>query len=160
MNQMARVRTLLQYVCVPMSACVLTACSTTKPPTIALRTVELVGSTDDAHELLIVLDAQNPNERALPLLDVEYEVLVDGTLAFAGNRAALATAPGFGAQTFVLPAPVMRDAAGAAIVGKACSVRGRVGYLEPTPLATTLRELDIPPSHASFDGNATIAGGR
>jgi Late embryogenesis abundant protein len=137
-------------------AALLGGCATASDPVVHLVGVEVRERTSEGVVLAVTLEADNANDRPLPLREVEYAVYLDGTKVFEGQRSAEATIRRFGSQRVVLPAAFVSTFPLDAV--KRCRVEGRLTYLVPGVLAEALFDADVVRPSAAFavEGDANL----
>lgn len=135
----------------------LAGCSAYEAPELRVVSVGVSERSAEAVVLRVVIDAENANDVALPLRDVEYEVEVgDGGegRVFRGVRSAEATLRRFGTQQIEVPAVV---AAGSwPGEGTPYVIRGRLRYTTPGEIAQILFDAGVRRPEVSFEGRGVI----
>jgi len=137
----------------------LTACSSSRPPTFAVAesTPPTVSDrTDQGIALLFTLSAQNDNDVALPLRDVEYTVELDGWKVFSGTRSAEATLRRLGTQQITLPAVIAGSVPSPATGRVPYRISGTVTYVTPGQIAEILFDTGVRVPTASFSGQGEV----
>jgi hypothetical protein len=150
---------------VALAACALaaglTGCSSRKPPTFQIVSVNQAERGDDSVLLSFTVEGTNPNPFELPLRDVRYTVAIDGAGDFLAIRSAEATLPRNGSVRFMLPAVI--DARVADLRGRAVGYRlsGSVEYRFPDPLSEVLFDTSFrrPSAAISVSGQLDFSGG-
>lgn len=130
------------------AALLLGACTGVKPPKFELAGVERSGPEGS---LVLVVEARNDNDTAMPLHKARYRVALDGETRFEGERSPEVTLPAFGEATFTLPTPIESDAGGEV------RVTGHVTFIEPGRLAEILFDSDVrrPEAPLRLEGRLT-----
>ncbi len=125
-----------------VSLALLAGCAGTPAPRIGESSVGVRDHTPDGLVLSLLVRADNPGPRALPLRDVEYQLELDGREVFRGVRSGRATLRRFGSQEVELPMAFARPAP--ALAGKVpYRVRGRMTYLVPGALSEVLFDASV-----------------
>ncbi|MBS0197235.1 MAG: LEA type 2 family protein [Planctomycetes bacterium] len=141
-------------ICLVLCAGALVGCSSTQAPTFAVTSATMKDRSPDGVVLEFTLDADNPNNEALPLQDVTYDVSLDGKQVFHGVRSAEATLRRYGRQQLTLPACVAAaDAAGPLAKYR---ISGEVVYVVPGAIAQTLFDQEVFRPTANFSGEGTV----
>jgi len=152
--------TMKLYAILPMM--VLAGCSSVSSPKLTVTSAAPMGRSDEGVALAFMVDAENPNESALPLRTIEYTVMLDGRPVFAGTRSPEATLRRLGTQQIVLPAVVrLADhpwlAAGLASAGKVpFRIEGRLTYVAPGQIAEILFDSGVSVPTSTFSGAGEI----
>lgn len=125
---------------------VMTACSSIRPPIV---TVESIAANPDAPQTSYVeLVAENPNDKELPILSIQYAVTSAGQ-TYSGTREGQETLSRFGQRRLRLPLVMTVPA------GQQVEVRGTLEYLKPSTIARTLQENGAGGSTIDFASVAT-----
>lgn len=150
-----------------VGACTLVGgCSSYSPPRLSLAGVESVEETPQGLVLLVRLRAENENEVALPLREVDYTARVgDGAevLTFSGRRSPEATLRRKGTQEITLPVALRLGEGGpgrpTGIVP--FSLSAQITYLTPGALAEVLFDADVrrPVASVSASGMVDVGSG-
>ncbi len=129
-----------------------------KDPKLTVVSVVVERQTADGVALAITIDAENPNEEALPLMMARYTVKLDGGASVSLEESVHRTLPGSGTQKFVLTAalPLGKGETGEALWGRTCVVRGSVVYDPPGIVRRFLRETQVPAPTVSFHGKQVL----
>ncbi|MBL8765024.1 MAG: LEA type 2 family protein [Phycisphaerae bacterium] len=131
-------------------------CSSYSDPSLSVAGASVRERTDEALVLSFDISGINPNEVALPLRAVRYDVSLDGKPVFRGVRSAEATLRRKGEQRFTLPA-VVRAADLPAASDARFAITGSVEYLTPGELAEVLFDTGLRRPSASFSGAGQVA---
>jgi LEA14-like dessication related protein len=135
-------------------------CSITQAPSIGVGSATIADETDEALELNISLDLNNPKAEPLELLEARYTVRIDGRRAYAGRWAAEATVRGTGEQRVTIPAVVRFDEFGWTSADRpeavVWTVRGSLLYVEPGELAELLLDAGIRRPRVAFSGEGRL----
>jgi len=131
-----------------------------KPPSIETSSAKLVQRTDTASGMEIALTLTNPNaDEALPLLDVEYRVALNGREVYEGRRSAQATLSPGSQRTLHVPAVFVHDRLhGHAQSGELTRVRieGRLTYRTAGTMADLLFDLGVRTPKVRFSGEMML----
>lgn len=100
--------------------------------------------------------AQNDNDEALPLREVEYQLDINGQRAFAGTRSAEATLRRNGVQTIRLPAVVNLGRAGDVSSSARYRLSGTLKYVSPGQIAEILFDTGVRIPSVSFMGEGDV----
>lgn len=136
----------------------LSACAGPRQPSFRVAEVRAGERTDQGVAMTFVLDAENDNDVALPLRDVEYTVELDGQRAFSGTRSAEATLRRLGTQQVVLPAVVRTGDGGAIRTSGRVPYRisGTVTYVTPGQIAEILFDSGVRVPSVGFSGTGEV----
>ena len=140
---------------IPLLACFLGACGS-QSPTIRVLSAQLAERTDQGAVIQFVIEADNPNEDALPLQDVTYSVDLDGKTVFSGTRSAESTIRRFGRQQVRLPAAFAVPQGTSLPPVAHYRISGDVVYVVPGAIAETLFDQEVIRPSASFSGEGTV----
>jgi len=146
------VRTLLSLA----AAAALAGCSSVKPPNLKVVSAQMTERTEHGAVVEFVLEADNPNDLALPLTDVTYSLDVDGVPVFAGTRTAEATVRRYGRQLVTIPAVITATPAQPLPPVARYSIRGELVYEVPGDFTRTLFDIEIRRPTATFEGEGTV----
>ncbi len=131
---------------VAAASLMLSACSSIRPPIV---TVESIAANPDAPQTSYVeLVAENPNDKELPILSIQYAVTSAGQ-TYSGTREGQETLSRFGQRRLRLPLVMSVPA------GQQVEVRGTLEYLKPSTIARTLQENGAGGSTIDFASVAT-----
>ncbi|MFA6046473.1 MAG: LEA type 2 family protein [Phycisphaerales bacterium] len=137
-----------------LAAPLLGACSSIQPPRLWVESARVRDQSDQGAVVEFTIRADNPNADALPLRDTDYTVTLNNAEVFRGVRSAQCTLPGFGQQTFVLPAAVPGHLPGGPLTYR---IRGDVEYILPGAWQETLADSGLPQPTANLSGEGEIA---
>jgi len=135
----------------------MTGCSGTQAPTLAVTSATVRERTALGVVLDFVVVADNPNGDALPLQDVTYTVTRNGETVFTGTRSAEAVLRRYGQQEFTLPVSIALSklpAGGEA--GGEYQISGSVIYVAPGALSQTLFDQELVTPSADFSGTVRV----
>lgn len=105
--------------------------------------------------IMIVVEAQNLSNDALPLRDATYSLSLNGRRVFTGKRSPESTLRMFGAQKISLPVALPREGVPPAGIAK-YEVSGSVVYLPPGRFNEILYEYGLLRPTTSFRGTGEI----
>ncbi len=147
-------------------------CSSYSAPTLSLAGIESVEETPQGLVLLVRLRAENENEVALPLRQVDYTARLGdgaGALTFTGRRSPESTLRRKGGQEIVLPVALALRPAGADGTGAEVrptgvvpfSLTAELMYITPGALADVLFDAEIrrPVANVSASGMVDVGSG-
>lgn len=140
--------------------CVLTlsapiGCAFYRGPEVEVVSASRRETTPEAAGLEVVLELQNPNDEPLKLLEIHYDVRLDGGATFSGRRAARSTLPPRARQVVVLPAVARGD--GAAALGESAAIHGTLRYVTPGKIAEVLFDVGLRRPKTGFKGNVRLS---
>ncbi|MBI1189174.1 MAG: hypothetical protein GC200_00610 [Tepidisphaera sp.] len=131
----------------------LAGCTGITPPRLWVEAAKVREQTDQGAVIEFTIRADNPNADALPLRDTDYSVTLNNAAVFRGVRSAQCTLPGYGQQTFTLPAAVPGKLPEGSI---AYRINGEVEYILPGAWRETLADSGLPEPTASLSGEGEI----
>lgn len=141
-------------------------CESYSQPRLTLAGVESVEETPQGLVLRVRLRAENDNEVALPLREVDYTARVgegSGALTFTGRRSPEATLRRKGSQDIVLPVALRLGEGGAGRPTGVVpfSLSAELTYLTPGALADVLFDADVrrPVTSVSASGLVDVGSG-
>ncbi len=129
----------------------LAGCADTAPR-LSVVGVREVDRTPQGTVLAIDIDAENANDKAMPLREIGYSLAIDGRTVFTGTRSPQATIRRFGTQRVTVPAVIT----GSAATGGSYEVRGTIEYVAPGRLAEILFDTGVRTPTAYFDGRGPV----
>lgn len=138
----------------PLAATLLGACSSISPPTLWVEAATVRQQSDQGAVIEFTIRADNPNADALPLRDTDYVLTLNNAEVFKGLRSAQCTLPGFGQQTFTLPAAVPGPLPRGSISYR---IQGDVEYILPGAWQETLADSGLPQPTADLNATGEIA---
>lgn len=128
-------------------------CTGIEPPRLWVESAKVREQTDQGAVVEFTIRADNPNADALPLRDTEYAVTLNNAEVFRGVRSAQCTLPGFGQQSFTLPAAVPGRLPDGNI---AYRISGEVSYVLPGAWRETLADAGLPEPTSELQGEGEI----
>ncbi|MBL8999726.1 MAG: LEA type 2 family protein [Phycisphaerae bacterium] len=130
-------------------------CTSTQPPTISVLEARVADRTEQGVVIEFLIEADNPNDAALPLRKVDYTVSIAGDRVFAGTRSPEATIRRFGRQRFTFPASF---AAGPGVIAGEVEyeVSGEVKYVVAGAITQTLLDEEYSELSAPFQGSGRL----
>lgn len=146
----------------------LPGCSSFKPwdvfdrprsPKIQVADVRVTERTEQGARVEMVLDMTNPNDVALPLVDVKYHVELPGAgvESFSMKDRPNMTLPAKGSQRLILAAAFEANPqAGQIQAGSKYHVSGSITYRPPQTFVENLAEEALPLPSASFSAKGTL----
>lgn len=99
-------RTISRLAALALLCSIAGGCTFFKAPKLTVHGVQLMNESDDGLVLEFDVDADNFNEEALPLEQIEYSLWLDNQRVFTGVRSPEATLRRLGTQQLRLPAVV------------------------------------------------------
>lgn len=129
-----------------VAAASLPACAVYEPPRFEVSGVSETEASDEARVLRFELSAVNPNDRALPLREARYRLVLDGAQVFDAQRSAMATAPAYGSQPVELPVVVTAERFDLSRLDSGelpYTLTGSVEYQTPGQLAEVLFDTGV-----------------
>ncbi|MCC7204363.1 MAG: hypothetical protein IT441_04740 [Phycisphaeraceae bacterium] len=147
---------------------VLAGCSSFKPwdvfdrprdPKVHVADVRVTERTEQGVRVELVLEMTNPNDEALPLVDVKYAVDLPGAgvKGFSTKDRPNMTLPAKGSQRLVLAAAFETNPQTAAIgAGNRYHVSGSITYRPPQTFVENLAEEALPLPSAGFSGKGIL----
>lgn len=131
-------------------------CSSVSPPSLSVSDAGLGEVTPEGRVLNFVVEAENRNDKELPLREVRYRLSLDGREVFSGVRSSEASVRRFGSQTFRLPV-VLRAEDLQGLEGLVpYTLRAELTYLAPGALAETLFDTGVSRPKTSFTDRGMI----
>ncbi len=131
-------------------------CSSVSSPRLSVVDASPGEVTGEGRVVVFQIEAENRNDRELPLREVRYRFSIEGREVFRGVRSSEASVRRFGRQTFRLPV-VLRDEDIEGLRGRVrYSLRGEVTYLAPGALAETLFDTGVSRPKTSFSDDGVI----
>lgn len=126
-------------------------CRSALPPTLEVRSAR--ASTEGGVSVVTLeIRASNPNRDAIPLDTIRYELSINGSKVFVGERMPRLSLPGFGERTFLLPAACTGEVA----AGTPFHASGELVYVPPGSWRQTLRETGLGRPSVPFEGTGTV----
>ncbi len=126
-------------------------------PKLRVTDAAVTERSDAGVVMKFTIEADNPNEEALPLREVRYDVYVDQRRVFSGYRSPEATLRRFGTQIVSLPAVIALPAGQAAPGGTASyRVTGTLVYQTPGSFAEVLFDNDLRRPTVGFSEDGQI----
>ncbi|MAE64822.1 MAG: hypothetical protein CMJ18_11190 [Phycisphaeraceae bacterium] len=123
-------------------------------PSIQITGVEVHEQTDEGTLVHVLVDVENPNDVALPVVASNYTVQLDD-MVFAFNARPKRTLPARSRQQIAVPA--VFDTTGREVDGMTYRVRGRLTYQPPGQLRRFLTESHIPLPTMQYSGTGTLS---
>jgi len=141
-----------------MALCGLGGCLNTAAPRLSIADVRVTQVADGGSSMLVLVRAENPNHKPLPLGNVDYRVTMNGQEVFAGTRSAEAVLPRYGVLD--LPLPVSVPAGDRPVGESEFRLSMTLHYLAPGKMAQTLYDayLSRPKVSASGAGVVDLGG--
>lgn len=134
--------------------CTLGGCGLTAPR-LTVTDVHASDVEPTGKVIMIVVEAQNLSNDALPLRDATYSLSLNGRQVFTGKRSPESTLRMFGAQKISLPVALPREGVPPAGIAK-YEVSGSVVYLPPGRFNEILYEYGLLRPTTSFRGTGEI----
>jgi len=131
----------------------LAGCSSIEKPRAEVVAVQAGAVSDEGAVVEFTMLLVNPNDVALPVKKVRYEVALAGR-TFRFDATPPVAIPVYGQQMFTLPASFATG--GAPITGQTVDVAGRVYYQPPGKVREALSDMKIPLPHVSFESTVTL----
>lgn len=149
-------RPLLKSLCV-LTLALLGACNPIRSPQIEHLGVREVELTPERAVYSFRFRATNPNDEALPLGEIRYELLMGGERVFEGLRSPEATLDTFGSREFEIPAVIDRSVINLSGVVD-YTLSGYVTYIPPGRFRQELyrSRMRVPKSVFSIDGSVDV----
>lgn len=137
-----------------------TGCQGTSPPRLTIADVVVTEVTEQGSAMTVIVRAENPNDRPLPLRTITYDVSLDGRQVFTSTQSAEAVLPRFGVLDLPLPVAVPASVRPADPSEFRLSMTLR--YRNPGTLAETLYDAHLwrPAISASGEGVVDLSGSR
>lgn len=142
---------------------VLGGCATVRDPSATIVHAQIGAASEEANVVDFTLDLMNPNDESLKLLEVEYEVMINGRRAYSGIRSAEATLSGRDQRHIRLPAVVGPEHAGVdgpRLASAEYVITGQIRYIAPGEIARVLRDMGFPHPSVAFRGSGTVQSNR
>ncbi len=134
------------------------ACSSYDNPSLRVTDVSVRERSAEATVVEFTIELENPNEVALPLKELSYDVSLDGKRVFSGFRSPEATLRRFGTQRIRVPAVISGEAPRSGTVW--CRMSATLAYTTPGELAEVLFEADVRRPEVGFvDERSVELGG-
>jgi LEA14-like dessication related protein len=133
----------------------LTGCSSSKPPTFKVTSVQLREQNEQGSEFLFQIEAANPNGREVPLYEANYTLSIDGREVFRAVRTPETTLRRYGVQRFTLPV-VVRAQEMPSSTQIPYRLEGMITYLMPGALAEILFDREIRRPNAPISDGGTL----
>lgn len=134
-------------------------CLGTAAPRLSIADVRVGEATADGSSMVVVVRAENPNDKPLPLRSIDYRVSLGGSQVFSASRAAEGVLPRYG--TLDLPLPVGVPAGLRPSGEQEFRLSMTLHYLAPGKMAETLYDAGIRRPAVSASGRGTVdLGGR
>ncbi|MCE9590511.1 MAG: hypothetical protein K8S99_08310 [Planctomycetes bacterium] len=121
-------------------------------PTIRLLSARLAAATDHGARIEVLVELENPNRVALPLIESQYTLTVGGSPSLHGEDCPNRTLPAGGKQIVMIPVAVPAAVA----AGAAYSVEGSVSYEPPGEMRRLFTESKIPLPSVGFSGSGNL----
>jgi len=137
-------------------------CSSYSAPSLKVVQGTTAERSADAVVLNFLIEGENPNDVALPLKDVRYDLYVGGRKIFSGYRSPEATLRRFGTRQLILPVAVPVAQAGDLAGNASYRLEGVLEYTTPGAWAELLFENDLRRPSVTFRGEGQLdqpAGG-
>jgi Late embryogenesis abundant protein len=134
-------------------------CSTYSDPRLSLSKAEATERTADGLGLMFTLDAENRNDVALPLREVEYTLELNGQSVFTGTRSAEQTLRRLGSQQIRLPAVVnlARSPGAGELTGPTpFRLSGTMKYVTPGQIAEILFDQGVRVPSVAFSQSGEV----
>jgi hypothetical protein len=129
-------------------------CLNTAAPRLSIAEVRVTEVGEQGSTMVVVVRAENPNDKALPLGNVDYGVSLNGAPVFSGTRSAEGVLPRYGVLDIALPVSVP---AGMRPVGEAgFRLSVVLHYLAPGKIAQTLYDAGLQRPTVSSAGEGTV----
>jgi LEA14-like dessication related protein len=143
-----------------LSAVIGGGCSIYRDPALNVGQPAVHETTEQALTLRFPIDLQNPNEEPLKLLQLEYDVRVDGRTVYSGIRDAQATVASHGTRQVEIPAVVRYDDlnwTAANVPAQArYSISGKLQYVTPGEIAQILFDTGVRKPRAGFRAQGDV----
>ena len=138
----------------------LSGCNVLQPPAVQVQDVAQIETTSDGTVLNFRLAMGNPNSESLQLLEVSYELIVDGQVVYEGRRAAQRTLGPRTEAEMELPAviPFARIGWGEESLprGAPYHLRGTLQYVTPGYIAEILFDTGVRRPRIAFADQGEI----
>lgn len=140
----------------------LPGCNMLQPPSVRVQDVAQIEATSDGTVLNFQLAMGNPNAESLQLLEVSYELSIDGQVVYEGRRAAQRTLGPRTEADMELPAviPFARIGWGEEALPRDAKyqLRGSLQYVTPGYIAEILFDTGVRRPRISFadQGEVTL----
>ena len=118
-------------------------------PEVQVDSVKVVDQTDQGARIEITVTLTNTADAALPLVDANYTVSVDGQEPVTFENRPNRTIPVGGTQTVVLPLVIAISGDGP-LAGRSVAATGSLIYEPPGEIRELMTESNIPLPSASF----------
>ena len=130
-----------------------------REPIVAVDSVSVVESTEEAMKLLFQLTLTNPGDEPLELNEFRYTLRAEGREVYEGRRSAETTLAARAEKTIDLPAivPLSVAAATGALPGEfRVELVGTLHFLPPDRFSETLRDIGLYNPDTSFARRGTV----
>ena len=125
-----------------------------EPPSARVSRVELVETTDEGAVVRVLVDLENPNRLALPLVASRYTLTVGERYTYSVTERPNRTLPSLSTQTLDLPAAFATG--GADLAGAPYRVSGTIEYQAPGPLRRIMTDSGIPLPSVPYSATGTL----
>lgn len=123
-------------------------------PIIKVVEVRPESVTPEGRRFVIVVDAENPSDKPLPLKDATYSLSIDGKKVFEGQRSPESTLRKFSTNRLYFPVAVPSSVN---LAGRAeFRANGNVVFLRPGKLNEILYEYGVIRPSTGFSGSGAI----
>lgn len=149
-----KTHTLLIAMCL---ALLLTGCAGVQPPVLRPAGITHTTESDDAIVVTCSIDAVNPNDVLLPLVELYYHAEMDGRTVYTGRRAVRQTLTAGG--TYRLDVPIVitfSDAADRPIGMHQLALSGELTYIAPGRFTEALFDIGIHRPKVSLRVHETV----
>lgn len=130
-------------------------CSSYEAPNLKVVDARVTERSEEGLVLTFTLDAENPNEEAVPLRAVTYRVSLDGRQVFEGTRSPEATLRRYGTQQIRLPAVVAASEPSFGASEAKYRIEGTLRYTTPGEIAEILFDTGVRKPSVGFSGEGT-----
>lgn len=141
-----------------LAAFMLGGCLNTAAPRLSIADVTVTEAGAEGSSMVVLVRAENPNDKPLPLRNIDYRVSLNGDEVFAATRAAEGVLPRFGVLNLALPVSVPASMRPVGQTGFHLSMT--LHYLAPGKIAQTLYDsgLQRPTVSGAGDGTVDLGG--